>query len=102
MHSMADIRRANKAAGRFWFSPDTLRFFKSRIGDTVYEGPGGVFFVSSEKPPHGPRAHTVRQFDPETKSVATVGPFCTSSSYSARGRAALLARGFDVVAKGGD
>lgn len=78
--TMTAIKAANKAAGRYWFEPGTLRFFDSHVGQTVYQGAGGVYFVSSERF-HGsrgysaPRRYTVRQFDPETGAVDTVGPF---------------------------
>ena len=29
--TMADVKRKNKEMGLFWFSPDSMRFFKSRI-----------------------------------------------------------------------
>jgi len=54
--TMAEIKAANKAAGRFFFSPDTMRFFESRIE----AGPFNNRFVTSEKPPHEPRRFTVR------------------------------------------
>lgn len=36
--TITDIKRANKDAGRFWFSKDTVRFFKSKIESTVFDG----------------------------------------------------------------
>jgi len=44
-----EIKRRNADAGRFFFSKDTLSFFQSRVNSEVYEGPGGVFFVTSER-----------------------------------------------------
>ena len=44
-----EIKRRNAHAGRFFFSKDTLSFFQSRVNSEVYEGPGGVFFVTSER-----------------------------------------------------
>lgn len=44
--SVAAIKRANKEAGRFFFSPDTMRFFDSRIESGVI---GGRMFVTSEQ-----------------------------------------------------
>lgn len=49
MTNITEIKRANKAAGLHWFEPETLDFFKSRISGEVYEGPGGVYFVTSER-----------------------------------------------------
>ena len=77
---MLEFQQRNKAKGQYWFSPDTLRFFRSRVSETVYQGKGGIFFVTSEKHvsyliDDQPRLYTVRQFDPKTGSVNTVGEF---------------------------
>ena len=74
--TMAQIKDANEKAGHYWFSAGAVRFFRSRIGTAVYEGPCGVFFVSSEQfeASNGERAlrrYTVRQFCPETGRVDT-------------------------------
>ena len=73
--SMADVQNANARAGLHWFEPDTMRFFRSRVGSTIYEGPGGVFFVSSEQfvgsQGAAPRAYTVRVFVTGTGAVDT-------------------------------
>lgn len=58
---MQDIKQANRDAGFHFFDRDTMRFFDSRILSQVYSGPGGVFFVTSERGPAGPRGYTVRQ-----------------------------------------
>lgn len=55
--TVQDVKDANAAAGRHFFSPDTMRFFKSRVGDTLY---AGRMFVTSEKGPDGRRAYTLR------------------------------------------
>ena len=36
--AMADVRRANEEIGNFWFSPDTLQYFDSIIGNTLIGG----------------------------------------------------------------
>jgi hypothetical protein len=88
-----DIKRMNRSAGRYFFGPATMRFFRSRIGSTVYEGPGGVYFVTSEQfvpnsgRPH-PRLYTVRQFDPATGDVDSLGEF----NQLTKGRAHRIAR----------
>lgn len=75
-----DIKLANRQAGQHFFEPGTMRFFDSRIGQTVYEGPGGVFFTTSEQF-HGSngytavRKYTVRRFDPKTGHVTTMRDF---------------------------
>lgn len=79
-YDIDDIRMTNKSAGKHFFEAGALRFFASRILPTVYQGPGGIYFVTSEQfrpssgPPH-PRKYTVRRFNPETGDVGTVGEF---------------------------
>lgn len=79
--TMDEIRNANRNAGSHWFDPDTLRFFSSRISDSVYEGPGGIFFVTSEQRkgwgsiPDAPRLYSVRRFEPKTGGISTHGEF---------------------------
>lgn len=72
-----DIRRANNIRGLHFFERGTMRFFSSRIGQTVYQGVGGIYFVTSERGPNADckRLYTVRQFNPATADVKTVGPF---------------------------
>ena len=75
-YSMNDIKRINKNTGHFFFEKDTLRFFRSRVSDSVYQGPGGVFFVTSEQN-HGfggnyPRLYSVRTFNPLTGDCESV------------------------------
>lgn len=89
-----DIRLSNAQHGQFFFSPSTMRFFKSRVGREVYEGPGGVYFATSEQGPSGIRRYTVRQFIPETGWVKTAGEHQQYGSSGAARQAALkLAKG---------
>lgn len=69
------IKDAMRAAGSHWFDPDTMRYFRCRVLEEVYQGPGGIYFVTSEKGPHGPRAYSVRQFTVNKPSIDTVGEF---------------------------
>lgn len=71
--TIADVRRANDKAGHHWFEADTIRFFGSKIESVVY---GGRYFVSSEQPPFGARAFTVRRCN-DDGSISTVGEFCS-------------------------
>lgn len=41
-----EIKEANRRARKFFFSPDTMRFFASQIESDVY---GGKYFITSEK-----------------------------------------------------
>jgi len=87
-----DIARAHTG---HWFSPATKRFFRSRVSDWAHTGPGGVFFVSSEKPPHGPRHYSVRHYqDPSPGGIKTAGKFgAHATSAEAQRWAAKYAKG---------
>src|SRR5262245_30151170 len=81
-YTISMIRVANKANGYNYFEPETMRFFRSRVERGVYNGPGGVYFITSEQfvgsdgTAHE-RKYTVRQFHPENGSISTVGKFNT-------------------------
>lgn len=79
MASIYEIRRANEAAGHYFFSEGAMRFFRSRVHDEVY---GAGFFVTSEAAPDEPRFYTVRFAQPDG-SISTVGEFQQWASYSA-------------------
>lgn len=49
-------------------------FFGTRVESGIYQGAGGVYFVTSEKCGDEARHFTVRQFLPETAKVETVNP----------------------------
>ena len=93
--SMQDIKGANHSAGQFFFEPSSMRFFASRVGDKVYQGSGGVFFVTSEQftcsEGTKPRRYTVREFHPETADVSTVGEFNEMTRSQAHTTAAAAA-----------
>lgn len=85
-YTMYDIQLENKQRGLFWFEPDTLRFFSSRVSQEVYQGPGGIYFVTSEQNKGFggtyPRLYSVRCFSPDTKQIYTVGEFQAYKSRS--------------------
>jgi hypothetical protein len=97
MWNITAIKAANKANGGHWFERSTLRFFNSRILAKVYQGPGGIYFVSSEQfvgsQGAAPRKFTVRQFDPKTGDVDTVGEFNELTMSEAKAGAKALAKG---------
>jgi len=70
-----DIQARMRAAGSHWWDPDALAFFQSRVESPVYNGPGGVYFVSSEQGPDGVRRYTVRSFNTATDEIDTAGKF---------------------------
>lgn len=61
-----------------WFDDNTIRFFRTRLGACEYVGGYHartfLLFVTSEKPPHGPRAYCVRQLDLVTGEIDTLEP----------------------------
>lgn len=71
----------NRTPGHF-FDDDTMRFFRSRIGMGRKCKNGVWFFVTSEKPPHGPRMNTVRKMELDG-DINTIGEFCSLTSYMA-------------------
>lgn len=78
--TIADVRAANKAAGRCWFDPGSMRFFRSRTGRTVY---GGRYFISSEQfKPESPRRYTIREVSADGE-VDTVGEFMAYATNAA-------------------
>ena len=74
--SFRDLERRNTEAGNFWFEPDTMRFFRTRLcGDPLVSG-SRVFFVTSERNGwDNPRLYSVRVMDWGTGDVDTVGQF---------------------------
>jgi hypothetical protein len=69
------IKEANRAAGGHWFDPDTMRSFGTKVLPTVYQGPGGVYFVTRDRKGFREEdgyGYTVRRFDYATGSVESV------------------------------
>ena len=100
--TIAAIREADHRAGRYFFSPDTMRFFNSRVLPAVYEGPGGVYFLTSEKfrgsdGVSAPRKYTIRRFTPDPVNIRTVAGFNQMSKRQAQVTAKVLAAGHGVV-----
>ena len=100
--SMDQIKARNAEVGHHFFEAGALRFFRSRIGKTVYQGPGGIYFVTSEQfvGSNGytaPRRYSVRRFDPSTGAVDSAGPFNELGKSAANSLAKRLALGSEVV-----
>ena len=58
-----------------WFSPDSMRFFKSQVSDKILASNERFYFVSSEKGPSGPRAYTIRSYNPKTFQIDSLSEF---------------------------
>jgi len=55
--SVEAVKRANADSGGHYFSKDTMRFFRSRVGETLYNG---CLFVTSECDGNRPRGYAIR------------------------------------------
>jgi hypothetical protein len=89
-----DIYRIKQRHTGHWFSPDTLRFFRSRVAQGGYVTPDGarVYFVSSEQFDYNsPRLYTVRVQDRQTGAIDTLGEFQQYGSRNTADRAAQKA-----------
>ena len=67
---MADVKQANKDAGYYFFSKDTMRFFGTRIVSALYKN---NTFITTDYTgfERNNRAYSVRVFHPETGIVDT-------------------------------
>jgi hypothetical protein len=92
-YTINTIQQEMNDSGSHWWDRDTMRSFRCRVGDQVYQGPGGIYFVTSEKGPYdgAKRRYTVRQYMPGRKSVETVGEFCAMTRDQAHRMAGKLA-----------
>lgn len=61
LFSIGAIKKANQEAGYFYFSPDTMRFFKSRVMQDVFPLENGALFVTSERQEGDIRRYTIRR-----------------------------------------
>lgn len=79
MKTMKDAMKAHKAAGGYFFDPDTMRFWESQVYDRTWEPLTGLFITSEG----GPLAddgimYAVRQMDTVGfKHIATYGRYDT-------------------------
>ena len=87
------IKNAMKEDGSRWWKKSSMEFFGTYIESPTYEGAGGVFFVTSEEPSRGLRKCTVREFDPLTLKISTVGDFCQTDRVDAIEQAKAAAKG---------
>lgn len=99
--NMTEVRAANRRAGFHFFDEDTLRFFRSRVGDTLYVGPAGDLFITSEQfvgsdGVADPRRYTVRRANPDG-SIDTLGEFGEYASSAAARRGIMAAHRVEVV-----
>lgn len=86
--TISDVRAANRAAGFHFFDRATIRFFGSSVVSTLYKN---LCFVTRELDYNGTQyLYTVRQFDPETAQIETVGNFQQYTTIQAARAAAKI------------
>lgn len=80
-NSISQIKSTNASNGRYFFSPNSMRFFNSRVHDTLYSG---CVFVTSERndTPYcapQPRVYTVRiaMEDGSIETYGSIGDYAT-------------------------
>lgn len=73
--NIAEFKRANEGSGHYWFSPDTMRFFNSKVhGDLITIGER-QFFITSEQGPHQDKPlYSIREAMADA-TVDTIGEF---------------------------
>lgn len=69
--SIENIKRFHKG---HWFTPNTMRFFKSKVYPTVIFQNGKYWFISSERNYPQPRRYTIRNMTPDG-AIDTHGEF---------------------------
>ena len=91
------IRHYSPGNGRHWFDPGTLRYFSCRLPTQAYQTADAsrAYFVTSEKPPRGNRAYSVRCYSFADRTIATVGGFRAYGSRSGADGAARRAASQD-------
>lgn len=83
--SIAEVKKANKESGQYWFDPDAMRFFGSKIEtDIIHDR----YFITSEVNPSGTKKYTIREVK-DNASIDTVGPFHHYESVDAAREAIL-------------
>jgi len=61
--TMEDVKKCARVCGSHFFDPETMRFFKSRVGaDAYFDGHLGAYFITSEQN-RGPRVYATRHFN---------------------------------------
>lgn len=87
LHTIRCLMKANEEAGQYFFTRETMQFFKSRILDGIYKIPAEnkILFVSSERMNDStPREYRVRVFTSKTSKIESLGEETYSSARAAK------------------
>jgi hypothetical protein len=71
-YTIERIRDEMIASGSHWWDRDSMRFFGTRCVGPVFQGEGGIYFVTSDKEYDGRRSCNIREYSPDTQEVKTV------------------------------
>lgn len=69
--NISEVRKANADAGGYWFSPASMRFFKTRIVSGIIKG---RYFVTAETGPSGVERFSARIVN-DGADIGTIGHF---------------------------
>ena len=79
LFSLADVKELNREAGQYFFSRDTMRFFKSTIETGLLKG--GYFITGESQSSYASgRKYTARKVDFLNGSIETLGEFHSFST----------------------
>ena len=68
-YTLAMLRRRS---GCHFFKKETINFFSTVFESGIFQGPGGVFFVTSEQYfENYPKVYKVREYNPVTNRIMT-------------------------------
>lgn len=81
LRTMDEIKTASRVARSHWFDADSMAFFGTQVFvGSVRETNSGALFITSERPPHGPRMYSVRRAY-DSGQIETVGTFCGHATF---------------------
>src|SRR5437773_1145642 len=102
-NSIEEIKRANREAGQYFFDPETMRFFNSRVYADLYvrkdeeQGEDVTYFITSERNgDESPRTYTVRAAH-DNGTVSTASDFSEYATLNAARKAARMYAGEDLT-----
>lgn len=78
--TLDEFKHLNESKGKFYFSPDTMSFFKSEVEYWTNSG----FFITSEKgPAQTKKMFTIRRANFETGNVENISKFQEYKTFDA-------------------
>jgi len=86
------IKEAVRATGSHWYDPDTMRFWGTKVLPEVYQGPGGIFFLTVDDRFDRTRGLTLREFIPPPAERPTIQTRSDVAQYQYKNEAMKAAR----------